>query len=278
MVRLLMTLWESLFGETVRRVEAESAMFQQSAAGQQPDTKTITVLITVAVCLTLQNYTQSPERIIPLMECLAGRVGGAEAWVPKLEQWANDPLTRLTWWAIVVSCTYTILPFLVIRYVFRESLRDYGWKLRGLFSGWQVYLLFVAVMVPLVALCSAERGFQQTYPFLPIHSAEKLYPHLLRWELLYAMQFVALEFFFRGFLVHGTKHRFGIDSIFVMTVPYCMIHFQKPFPECVASIIAGVALGLMSLKTRSIWLGAALHISVAWGMDCACLIRRGFMI
>jgi membrane protease YdiL (CAAX protease family) len=98
---------------------------------------------------------------------------------------------------------------------------------------------------------------------------------LLRWEVVYAVQFVALEFFFRGFLVHGLKHRFGVYSVLVMTVPYCMIHFGKPMPEATASIIAGVALGLVSLATRSIWLGAALHISVAWGMDAACLARRG---
>ena len=30
-------------------------------------------------------------------------------------------------------------------------------------------------------------------------------------------------------------------------------------------------LGFMSLKTRSIWMGAALHIAVAWSMDFAAL-------
>ena len=95
--------------------------------------------------------------------------------------------------------------------------------------------------------------------------------------MLYALQFVALEFFFRGFIVHGTKHRFGIYSTFVMMIPYCMIHFQKPLPETCASIAAGIALGFVSLSTRSVWLGAALHISVAWGMDFATLARRGML-
>ncbi len=44
---------------------------------------------------------------------------------------------------------------------------------------------------------------------------------------------------------------------------------ERPRPR------AGVLLGFMSLKTRSIWLGAALHISVAWVMDFASLYRRG---
>jgi membrane protease YdiL (CAAX protease family) len=61
-----------------------------------------------------------------------------------------------------------------------------------------------------------------------------------------------------------------------MMVPYCMIHFTKPLPECCASIVAGLALGFMSLKTRSIWLGAALHISVALSMDFTSLWRQGY--
>ena len=44
-----------------------------------------------------------------------------------------------------------------------------------------------------------------------------------------------------------------------------------------SSILAGIALGFVSLTTRSIWLGAALHITVAWSMDFATLARRGML-
>jgi membrane protease YdiL (CAAX protease family) len=85
------------------------------------------------------------------------------------------------------------------------------------------------------------------------------------------LQFVSLEFFFRGFMLHGCRRRFGAYSIFAMTIPYCMIHYHKPLPETFSAIAAGVILGYMSLRTRSIWLGAALHIAVAWTMDAAAL-------
>jgi membrane protease YdiL (CAAX protease family) len=131
-------------------------------------------------------------------------------------------------------------------------------------------------MVPLVLVFSTVAEFQRIYPFYRGWTPEDDgWGRLLAWEASYALQFVALEFFFRGFLVHGLKHRFGVYSVFVMTLPYCMIHFGKPLPECLASIIAGVFLGFMSLKTRSVWLGAALHVSVAWGMDFCSLYRRG---
>jgi len=273
-------LFRRWFGSTLSEVEANARQFRDSPAGQRPDTKTIWVLLTAAVALTIQNYAAHPTFVQPLAGFLANLFDGPEreAAVRRvLQRWGSDRLSELLWWFGVAVLCYVIIPIGVIRIALRERLGDYGLKLRGFTAGWPIYLAFVAFMVPLVWAFSAERHFQQTYPFYRVMSRAEIDGDFARWEFAYALQFVALEFFFRGFMVHGTKHRFGIYSVFVMTVPYCMIHFQKPLPECFASIVAGVVLGFMSLKTRSIWLGAALHISVAWGMDFASLYRRGLI-
>ena len=241
---------------TFLRVEAEAEVFRQSPAGQRPDIRTMTVLLIAAVCLTGTNFTH--QFLYQIIE-------------------RGDELNQLLIWVMTICFWYTVLPTLAIKFLYRERVRDYGVKLAGWSSGWPLYLVFVAVMVPLVLVMSTTEHFQRAYPFYRSWTPADGWPKLLIWELSYAAQFVALEFFFRGFLVHGLKHRFGIYSLFVMTVPYCMIHFGKPFAECVASIVAGVVLGFMSLKTRSVWLGAALHISVAWGMDSASLWRRGLI-
>ena len=86
---------------------------------------------------------------------------------------------------------------------------------------------------------------------------------------------MSLEFFFRGFLVHGLKRRFGFYCIVIAVMPYCMIHFGKPMPETLGAIFAGLALGTLSLFTRSIWLGVAIHVSVAVSMDLIALWYRG---
>ena len=70
--------------------------------------------------------------------------------------------------------------------------------------------------------------------------------------------------------------RVGVYAIFVMMVPYCMLHLTKPLPEALASVVGAVALGFMSLRTRSIWMGTAIHVTVAWSMDAASLWRQGF--
>jgi membrane protease YdiL (CAAX protease family) len=62
-----------------------------------------------------------------------------------------------------------------------------------------------------------------------------------------------------------------------MMVPYCMLHFGKPMPETLAAICGGIILGFMSLRTRSIWMGTAIHITVAGLMDAASLWRKGWL-
>jgi hypothetical protein len=76
--------------------------------------------------------------------------------------------------------------------------------------------------------------------------------------------------------VHGLKKEVGFYAVFIMTIPYCMIHFGKPMGETFAAIFAGIALGTMSLKSRSIALGVFLHYSVAITMDFAALWQEGF--
>ncbi len=260
MLGLVRRIWSAWFGETFERVETDAERVRTAAAGR-PDGKTAWVLIVTAVALTGQNFWQ---KFAPLDRLAADY---------QLDTDGYDLLHSL---AFAFGCVfwYCVPAVLVIKLVFRERVRDYGVKLAGWTDGWKIYLVFVAVMVPLVFTMSATEHFQRTYPFYRWTPASG-WERLVAWEAAYACQFLALEFFFRGFIVHGTKHRFGVYAVFVMTVPYCMIHFGKPLPECLASIIAGVFLGFMSLKTRSVWLGAALHVSVAWGMDFASLYRRG---
>ena len=51
-----------------------------------------------------------------------------------------------------------------------------------------------------------------------------------------------------------------------------MIHYPKPMGESIGAILAGLALGYLALKNRSVWGGAALHWSVALTMDLAAIL------
>ena len=266
--------WIDFFREPLRRVEAESRAFLASDVGRRPDRKVIVVLVTVALGLTVQRFF-AMEDGLPLVSGLL-REGGWDELAADFDRAMLTQLNRLTWWSIVSLLVYVVVPMLIVRVAFRERLRDYGLKLGGVFADFWVYALMMAVAWPTIFLASASERFQITYPFYRLAPGEGAWPNLVRWELMYTAQFFGVEFFFRGYLLHGLKYRFGAYAIFVMMVPYCMLHFHKPLPEALASIVGAIALGFMSLRTRSIWMGTAIHVSVAWSMDTASLWRQGF--
>lgn len=272
----LRSLLERLF--IVPLLSADRSMLESlSPTPARFDKKTPVILITVAVSLSIQAYLhrlEAPGFLYALVQQIDMTFGQSNWDGPAVESESHE-LPRLLWWSLVSILSYVIIPCLVLRGILREPIRDHGLRVRGIGKDAWVYLVMLGVMVPIVFLVSASGPFQATYPFYKLAPGEMLFPRFLCWELAYFAQFVALEFFFRGFMVLGTCHRLGSMAVFVMMIPYCMIHFGKPFLETLAAILAGLALGALSLKTRSVWLGAALHISVAFTMDVMALWRTG---
>jgi membrane protease YdiL (CAAX protease family) len=56
-------------------------------------------------------------------------------------------------------------------------------------------------------------------------------------------------------------------AVLVQVAPFTVMHFGKPELEALGSVVAGVALGLLALRTRSFWYGALTHAVVAVTMD-----------
>jgi membrane protease YdiL (CAAX protease family) len=260
--------------EPLAEAERERNAYLKSENSVGPDWQVVGVLVLVAVVLSLQEYLLRPAEYAGFLHWLERSFSGminAETWM-SLE---NYSFVFLLYWACGQTLLYVVPPIIFIRFVCKKSLGDYGVKLKGVFSLWWMYFLMLVAMVPIVLVASRSEGFQASYPFFEPFPNEPLWPRFWIWEGAYFLQFVGLEFFFRGFLLHGIRRQFGAYAIFVMMVPYCMIHFGKPMPETFAAIAAGIILGFMSLKTRSIWMGAALHVSVALTMDTCALWRAG---
>ena len=260
--------------EPMREAERERTEFLASERASRFDWEVAGGLVLVAVVLTLQEYLLRPE-VYGWLALWQDSSHPGEGIGEAMLSFENHSFGYLLFWALGQSFLYFVPPMLFIRFALRKKLSDYGLKLGGAFSLWGLYLFMLAVMLPIVLLVSRSEGFQHTYPFFKPLEDERLWPRFWIWEAAYFLQFVGLEFFFRGFLLHGTKRRFGAYAVFVMMVPYCMIHFGKPMPETLAAIAAGIILGFMSLKTRSVWMGAALHVSVALSMDLCALWRSG---
>jgi uncharacterized protein len=242
------------FADSWRQQQRLQREFLHSPQADRIDWPVIWISVTAALTMTLQHYGGAAGRFV------------YEALVPEA---AEGSLMRQVHWAVTQTLLYTSIPWVTIRFVLRQPLSQFGLSFRGIGESLGAVLGMYLVMLPVILWFSGTWQFQQTYPFYRPESGELFWPRMIVWQLLYAVQFVALEFFFRGYLIHGWKRRFGPYAIFAAMIPYCLIHFGKPLPETLGSIVAGVVLGALSLKTNSIWLGAALHIAVAWTMDAA---------
>lgn len=237
------------------------------------DRRAVFAMVYTAFGLASIFYLKNTEAV-----ALALR-GSTLEWIGKAIAYSpNNNLPGLAWWVAVVTVFYFIVPVLIIKVVWKADLTDFGltFTIEGGF--WKVLLACTAVMLPLTYLMSLTSGFSAKYPFLRIYDGEPYVGKtLLVWELIYFAQFFGLEFFFRGFLVHTLKRSLGLYSILAMTVPYCMIHFGKPPAETFSAIAAGIFLGWLSYRNGSIWLGLALHCTVAFSMDILALYNKGLL-
>lgn len=136
------------------------------------------------------------------------------------------------------------------------------------------YFLLLLAMVPLIAFAATQNDFLHTYPKVQrIDNLNQYVPHSAPWkglyELSYGIDFVTIEFFFRGFLVLAFARLAGKHAILPVAAFYCSIHFGKPLFECITSYFGGIILGAVVYNTRSIWGGLIVHLGIAWLMELA---------
>jgi CAAX protease family protein len=248
--------YRRVFVETWERINRQAAADRAQHPGF--DSRVMVALVLAAFILIFQEYYGDR----PTYEALFGeRFAGAR----------YDALGSFGWWAGAKLVGYFVVPALAVWGVMRGRLRDYGLSTRGMSRHVWIYVALFGAILPIVIFASYTRPFLATYPFYKY--AARSWPDFIAWELMYGASFVALEFFFRGFLLFSLERQMGAYAIFVMVVPYCMIHFNKPVAEVCGAIFAGIVLGTLSMATRSIWCGVLIHVSVAWTMDCLALLH-----
>jgi membrane protease YdiL (CAAX protease family) len=245
-------VWDHLAAVHAMRDEREGTLSWQP----------LIVYTTAAVSLTYLHY-----------------YGQADVFVKTFgEYFEGSPYISLygqLFWSGSCLVGYVLFPCLIIALLPGEKISDYGLSSKGFLHHLWIYGIFFASVFPFVFLSSFTNRFLAVYPFY--HLSWRSGVEFLIFETGYLLQFFALEFFFRGFLLFGVIRYVGAYAIPAMIVPYCMIHFKaKPFPETLAAIVAGLVLGTVSLRTRSIWPGILIHCSVALSMDLLSMMHKGW--
>ncbi|MEM1134537.1 MAG: hypothetical protein AAGI07_01770 [Bacteroidota bacterium] len=173
---------------------------------------------------------------------------------------------------------FSIPLYLLYRYYDYQSKNLYGFAKENKFDH-KPYLLMLLIMVPLIAIASFENSFIKTYPrFKPwlyddIFSLPKLIPVLI-FELVYGLDFIFVEWIYRGAMVIGLARIMGKDTILPMVSTYAFLHFGKPLGETVGSVFGGYILGVIALNSRNIIGGVYIHMGVAYFMEAFAYIQH----
>ena len=170
------------------------------------------------------------------------------------------------YWFLITAFTLLIVPALVAKFGTAERLNSYGVQLGNQKLGWGLTAVAWILMIPVVILAViVYPPFVAKYPLCKAVAIS--WQAFLLYQLAYGVYMFSWEFFFRGFMLFGLERQFGNYSILIQTIPFAVMHYTKPLPEALGSIIAGVLLGVLALETRSFIYGAAIHWLVAMTMD-----------
>lgn len=236
------------------------------------DKRPAIVLMTAAVCLLILNYMKFDTSFYAALKMWFSTFSDTpSADIRQLRQQTFFPLVTQAWWSFWHIVTFVLIPILVVKIFLKDPMKLYGFGLGKFRQHFKWYLLLVAPILCFVVIVSFRDDFSHHYPFYKL--AHRSWFDLIAWEILYLLQFVCVEFFFRGFMIQGCRPSFGVNAIFVMIVPYLMLHFTKPWLEASGAIFFGLFLGMLAFYSRTIWGGVMVHVSIALSMDIAALLQ-----
>lgn len=199
--------------------------------------------------------------------------------------WSVSALTFLQWVPLAVApwfsrCFVNVQQFFVLcapvalfwLWVDRRRVPLYGCTLKNYHSA--PYLWMLVILAPFVFGVSFLDDFRAMYPRYYTNEAA-LYWNVPRavpiggFLFCYALGFLAVEFFFRGFMVRVFKPQLGARIILIAAGLYCVIHFRKPVIEATSSFFGGLLLGVIAYYGRSIAGGVLVHLGLAFMMEAA---------
>lgn len=173
-------------------------------------------------------------------------------------------------------CLYSI-PLLLIKIIFDRNMKGlYGLTFKGFNP--KPYFIMLLIIFPLIAGASFQADFVSYYPTLKPWSVGSVFGLTkiqlsVIYEFFYGLDFVFVEWIFRGALALGMATVMGKDALLPMVATYAFLHFGKPAGETISSVFGGYILGIIAINSRSIFGGVILHVGVAYIMDGAALIQ-----
>jgi len=205
---------------------------------------------------------------------LLPRLGG----LPLSDGWIRQLLSYGSGLVLLVA-----VPFLLIRFRFKERLSDYGLGRGDMRLGLVFTATLIVTCVVPFTFASNDKSMWQEYPLLyqglsvEQMRAQFQWSSFVAYELVYASFFFIIEFIFRGYLLFGLRERFGQYAVLVQMLSYTAWHLPKPITELVGTPIWGFAVAAVTLRLGSLWYVFLAHWLLNVFMDTLILAHQGVL-
>jgi len=158
------------------------------------------------------------------------------------------------------------VPVVVARFALGMRLAELGLGL----GRWRAGLAWLAIGIPLALvagkIASANPEIRFVYPLNT--SVQPEISGFVPYALLQFLYFGAWEVLFRGVLLFGLKDRIGAGPANALQTALSVIaHFGRPFTETFIGVPAGLIMGGVCLRVRSMWYIAIIHWVVGISLD-----------
>ena len=186
-----------------------------------------------------------------------------------------DPLYDLyqfLYWFTSEFIIYFLLLLVAIVLLHRRPLKEFGLGAGDWRFGLRISLVFYLVMLPILWFVSASPAFLSVYPHSHIVRGD--WTLFLVYEAAFVLYFIGWEFIWRGYMVFGLlRHTGAAVAVLSQMIPFVILHYGKPVPETAGAIVAAIALGALSVRTRSFWYAVLIHWSVMLTIDLLSTLR-----
>ncbi len=184
-------------------------------------------------------------------------------WSPRWELIDAD-FTAAAYQFVSALVLLGLIPTLIVKFVFRQPLSDYGVRLGSVKKG----AIAVAVLAPVFVLAAYVGSHDpQVVAYYPINkSAAKAFGlH----ACLFLLFYLGWEFHFRGYLQYGLRDSMGrANAVLVQVLASTLLHIGTPASETFMAILGGLLWGILAFRTESLLAGLLLHFVLGLAVDC----------
>lgn len=196
--------------------------------------------------------------------------GGRSFYLSQLSQTivlsGNNELTAALYTFFSSFVLLGVIPALIVRFVFKESLSSYGVQLGDVKFGLKAFLVLAPIMVLSTYPSAHMPQFLAEYPLYKGagDSAVAFASHAFAYLFFY----LGWEFFFRGFMQFGLREKLGDwYAILIQTTVSCLLHIGKPDGEIYSSILGALVWGIIAFRSRSLLFVLLMHWLLGVSLD-----------